>query len=208
MRLGGGSQPKTLRPPFACESPPPLFEHPRKGRASGAAFEPARLIIEALQCGKLLLTAEPGLRNRRFQNSDRLVVDRDRHWEGMPVLAAMSHRKPRRVSKVCCQDKRSAPEARRLPRQWPGICRSGCSRRVRISALCLRRGVGASGSHRPQCRLDLLRICIGPVVGRSKSYRAIKRGRQKRLCDVALHRHGNFDQPYSARGNHGFRQPL
>src|SRR6516165_2336953 len=99
MRLGGGSQPKTLRPPFACESPPPLFEHPRKGRASGAAFEPARLIIEALQCGKLLLTAEPGLRNRRFQNSDRLVVHRDRHWEGMPVLAAMGHRKPCRVGK-------------------------------------------------------------------------------------------------------------
>src|SRR5215472_6402234 len=46
--------------------PPLLFEHPRKGRASGAAFEPARLIIETLQCGKLLLTAEPGLRNRRF----------------------------------------------------------------------------------------------------------------------------------------------
>ena len=86
--------------------PPLLFEYLRKGRASGAAFEPARLIIETLQCGKLLLTAEPGLGNRRFQNSDRLVVDRDRHWEGMPVLAAMSHRKPRRVGKPvgCAMD--------------------------------------------------------------------------------------------------------
>src|SRR6516162_4403836 len=79
--------------------PPLLFEYLRKGRASGAAFEPARLIIETLQCGKLLLTAAPGLGNRRFQNSDRLVVHRDRHWEGMPVLAAIGHRKPRRVGK-------------------------------------------------------------------------------------------------------------
>src|SRR6516165_1687461 len=86
--------------------PPLSLEHLRKGRASGAAFKPARLIIETLQCGKLLLTAEPGLRNRCFQNSDGLVVDHDRHWERMPVLAAMGHRKPRRVSKPvgCAMD--------------------------------------------------------------------------------------------------------
>jgi hypothetical protein len=51
--------------------PPVLIEHLRKGRASDVAFEQARLIIEALQCGKLFLAAESGLRNRRFQHPDR-----------------------------------------------------------------------------------------------------------------------------------------
>jgi hypothetical protein len=35
--------------------PPLLIEHLCKGWAGGAAFAPARLIVETLQCGKLFL---------------------------------------------------------------------------------------------------------------------------------------------------------
>jgi hypothetical protein len=77
-----------------------LIEHVRKGWASGAAFQPARLIIQTLQCGKLFLAAEPSLCNRSLQHPDRLIIDRDRHRKGVPVLAAMSDRKPRRVGKA------------------------------------------------------------------------------------------------------------
>ena len=80
--------------------PPLLIEHRTKGWAGGAAFQPARLIIETLQCGKLFRAAEPSLRNRSLQHPDRLVIDRDRHRKRVPVLAAMRDRKARRVGKA------------------------------------------------------------------------------------------------------------
>src|SRR6516164_9787353 len=46
---------------------PLMIQHLRKGRAGDATFEPARLVVETLQCGELFLTAEPGLCNRSFQ---------------------------------------------------------------------------------------------------------------------------------------------
>ena len=59
----------------------------RKVRARGASVKPACLIVEPLQCSKLFLAAEPGLRNRGLQHPDRLVVNREKDREGMPVLA-------------------------------------------------------------------------------------------------------------------------
>jgi len=76
-----------------------MIEHLRKGWAGDAAFEPAHLVVETLQCGELFLTPEPGLRNRRFQHPDRLVVNDDRHRKGMPVFAVVRDGKPRRVGK-------------------------------------------------------------------------------------------------------------
>jgi hypothetical protein len=70
-----------------------------KGGTGGEAFEPPCLIVEPLQRSKLLLAAEPGLRNRGLQHPDCLIVNREGDWKGMPVLAAMSEGKPRRVSK-------------------------------------------------------------------------------------------------------------
>ena len=35
-----------------------------------------------------------------FSDADGLVIDRDRHRKGMPVLAAMGERKPRRVAEA------------------------------------------------------------------------------------------------------------
>jgi len=71
-----------------------LFEHLPKGWANGVASELARLIVGALQCGKLALAAKPGVRNRSLQHPDRLAVDRSRHRKAMPVLAAMGDGKP------------------------------------------------------------------------------------------------------------------
>jgi hypothetical protein len=75
-----------------------LMDKLRKVRARGASFKPACLIVEPLQYSKLFLAAEPGLRNSGLQHPDRLIVNRERDWKGMPVLAAMSEGKPRRVS--------------------------------------------------------------------------------------------------------------
>ena len=70
-----------------------------QGWAGRVAFQPARLVVEALQCSKLFLAAEPGFRHRGFQHADRLVVYRDRHRKGVTVLPAMGERKPSRVGK-------------------------------------------------------------------------------------------------------------
>jgi hypothetical protein len=77
-----------------------LIEHVRIARTGDMAFELASLFVETHQHGKLLLAAEPGLCNRHFRHPYRLVVDRDRHRKGVPVLAAMGERKPRRVGKA------------------------------------------------------------------------------------------------------------
>src|SRR6516162_11964786 len=77
--------------------PPLLIDKLCKGWAGRVAFQPARLVVEALQCSKLFLAAEPGFRHRGFQHADRLVVYRDRHRKGVTVLPAMGERKPSRV---------------------------------------------------------------------------------------------------------------
>ena len=45
--------------------PPFLLEQLCKGRAGDAAFEPARLVVEALQRGKFFIAAEPGRASHR-----------------------------------------------------------------------------------------------------------------------------------------------
>ena len=53
---------------------------------SDAMIELARLIVGAVQCGKLALAAEPGVRNRSLQHPDRLAIDRSRHRKGYRSL--------------------------------------------------------------------------------------------------------------------------
>src|SRR5690349_17395047 len=57
-----------------------------------APLDPPRLIVQPPDRGKLLLAAEPGIADGGFQHADGLVVDLQRHGEGMPVLAAMGER--------------------------------------------------------------------------------------------------------------------
>jgi len=79
--------------------PPLSIEQLRKGWTGGAAVKPARLIVEAPQRSEFFFAAKPGLRDRRFQDPDRLVIDPDRHRKGMAVLAAVGEREARRVGK-------------------------------------------------------------------------------------------------------------
>src|SRR6516165_111280 len=72
--------------------PPLSIEQLRKGWTGGAAVKPARLIVEAPQRSEFFFAAKPGLRDRRFQDPDRLVIDPDRHRKGMAVLAAVGER--------------------------------------------------------------------------------------------------------------------
>ena len=48
--------------------------------AAGLAFQPAS-VVAPLQRGKLLRASEPGLRDRRLQHPDRVLMDRERHRE-------------------------------------------------------------------------------------------------------------------------------
>ena len=84
---------------IAVRTSPLLLDELLKSGAGHMAFEPADLVVETLQRGEFFLAAEPGLRNRRFEHPDRLVVYRDGHREGVPVLAAMGERKTRRIAK-------------------------------------------------------------------------------------------------------------
>jgi len=49
----------------------------------------ARLIVQPFERAQFLLAPELGVGDRRLQHLDGLVVDLDRHREGMPVLAAV-----------------------------------------------------------------------------------------------------------------------
>src|SRR5215831_6032553 len=68
--------------------------------AAGMALERARLSIEAAQGTELLVAAESGALDRRFEHADGLVIDLERHRERLAVLAAMRKREPRRVTET------------------------------------------------------------------------------------------------------------
>ena len=64
------------------------------------ALQHARLVVEPLDRGKLLVAAELRAVDRRLQHPDGLVIDADRHRERMPVLAAMREGEARRVAEA------------------------------------------------------------------------------------------------------------
>jgi hypothetical protein len=92
-------QPKTLRPPQACEACRSWSTSCEKARPPIWPFEPSGLVVEALQCGQFLLGAEPALRHGRLRHPNRLIVDRDWHRERMSVVVAVGERRPRRIGK-------------------------------------------------------------------------------------------------------------
>jgi len=53
--------------------------------------QPPRLGVEPLQRLHFLIAAKFCALHRRLQNPDGLVIDLDRNWIGMPVLAAVGN---------------------------------------------------------------------------------------------------------------------
>src|SRR6266700_626751 len=69
-------------------------------RACGMAFEPAGLEIEAFQRAQLLVGSELRIADRRLQHAKGLVIDPQRHREGLSVLAAMRERESRGIAEA------------------------------------------------------------------------------------------------------------
>src|SRR6266702_4343866 len=68
-------------------------------RACGMAFEPAGLEIE-FQRAQLLVGSELRIADRRLQHAKGLVIDPQRHREGLSVLAAMRERESRGIAEA------------------------------------------------------------------------------------------------------------
>src|SRR3954466_2388876 len=66
----------------------------------GQEFQLPRLVVEALNRGKLLFAAERCLLDGGLHDANSLVIDADRHWEWLPVLAAVGEREPRRIAEA------------------------------------------------------------------------------------------------------------
>src|SRR5215471_8418169 len=81
------------KPPFLCDK---LLN----GTTRSASFEETGLLIEPLQRAQLLLASEFCTPNGGLHHTYRLVIDPERHREGMPVLAAVSERKSRGISEA------------------------------------------------------------------------------------------------------------
>jgi hypothetical protein len=71
----------------------------REGGPLKQVVNVARVLIEASNRPQRFITAEFGGADRTLQNRDGLVVHLERHGKGMPVFAAMSQRKARRIAK-------------------------------------------------------------------------------------------------------------
>src|SRR5215831_3772105 len=67
------------------------------GRRCPRAFEAPRGAIQRTQSSHPVILAEPGAGDRAFEHAGGLIVDLERHWEGMPVLAAVSEGESRRL---------------------------------------------------------------------------------------------------------------
>ena len=50
------------------------------------AFKPSGLFVQPLQCAEFFVLSQLGLQDSRLEHVDRLVIDLERHREGMPVL--------------------------------------------------------------------------------------------------------------------------
>ena len=61
-------------------------------------LQPARLIVQPLERAEFFFAPELRAPDRGFQDTDRLVIDLERHRERMPVLAAVRKREPRRIA--------------------------------------------------------------------------------------------------------------
>jgi hypothetical protein len=77
-----------------------LSNQPSDRKTRSVAFELSRLRVQPPQCVEFLVAPEPRALYRRFQHSDRLVIDSQRHWEWMPVLASMGEGKTRGIGEA------------------------------------------------------------------------------------------------------------
>ena len=75
-------------------------DKPFQRRTGGNALEPLRLPIKLLQRRQCVVLPKLGLLHRRFQDANGLIVDLQRHWKRMPILAAVRQRKPRRIAEA------------------------------------------------------------------------------------------------------------
>lgn len=64
------------------------------------ALEPTRLLIKLSERKQGFVLAEFRLLNRRLEHANGLVIDLERNWERVPVLAAVGERKARRIAKA------------------------------------------------------------------------------------------------------------
>src|ERR1700722_7285094 len=76
---------------------PPLFgDHIDDRRSGRAALDPAGLVVEPLERGEPVVLAELRLLHGGLHDGDRLVIDLQRHREGMPVFSPMGAREAAR----------------------------------------------------------------------------------------------------------------
>src|SRR3954468_6761198 len=68
-------------------------------RAARDLLELACLIVQPLERAKLLLATELSLLHGGFHDTDRFVIDLDRHRKRVAVLAAVRQREARRIAK-------------------------------------------------------------------------------------------------------------
>jgi hypothetical protein len=119
---------------------PPFFGHERvEARLRIVPFDAACLIVQPPDRCKFLLTAEPGVPDCRSHHPDRLVIDLQRHREGMPVLAAMREGEARWIGEAVWRtmnhlgDRRQGPHRPRADtrhqQQFSEILRATIGRR-------------------------------------------------------------------------------
>jgi len=70
------------------------------GRTACMPLQPTRLFVQPPDRRQLLEVTEPCLPYRSLQHVNGAIVDPERHGKGMPVLAAMSDREPRRITEA------------------------------------------------------------------------------------------------------------
>ncbi|MDR6138106.1 hypothetical protein QE438_001410 [Pseudoxanthomonas sp. SORGH_AS 997] len=77
-----------------------LFQVGLQRRTFGLRLQLPRLRIQAADRLELFLVAQPGLAHGGLEHADGVVQHLGRHREGMPVLAAMGQREPRRIAEA------------------------------------------------------------------------------------------------------------
>src|SRR4051794_12942928 len=64
------------------------------GGTGSMLLQPACLVVQSPERVEFLFTSEFGALDGGFQHANRFVVDLERHWKWMAILAAMRKRKP------------------------------------------------------------------------------------------------------------------